>query len=309
MKRYLTSQEQRINLHDLVSGETERVFAGITSARFTKLQSINADMVVQRLRAYEREAEVLVALFACGGYWASDTQAGILIRSLMRLSDDTIVGSSRFVGINLHRYPATLLLYAMGIADVAARNYRLLNDVLSLKVQPAPYSKEVFLTKFLAPISIFDKRHANELMPGRNLAFTPVNDYVFEVLREPLREYLPDDKAYEEAFNWFEYLLGLVHCDLTVTSERLERVKTGVQDGFIRGPYGRFIWDVRNPGSSILDRTEFKSDGPYPEAVAAALSGGMFGSQGRSLNYDRFLLIKRGFDLFIQILRGEMGVW
>jgi hypothetical protein len=68
MKRYLGSPEQRINLHDLVNAETERVHAAINGARFNPDdRNISPEITLARLRAYEAEMSVLLPMLACGG--------------------------------------------------------------------------------------------------------------------------------------------------------------------------------------------------------------------------------------------------
>jgi hypothetical protein len=46
---------------------------------------------------------------------------------------------------------------------------------------------------------------------------TGLSDHLSAVLRDPLREYLPNETEYERTFDWFEYLLCLVHCDVQVS--------------------------------------------------------------------------------------------
>lgn len=309
MKRYLADPQQRINLHDLVSAETERVYAEITSARFPPLNGLTSDAIVRRFREYEHEMTVLLPMLSCGGYWASEQQASVFCGSLKRLADDTLGRTSRVVGFNLHRYPATLALYGMGLAAVASGNYVFLNLLLNLRMRTDPYSEQESITEPLSPLRVFDKRYANELLPGRERHFTPVNDYIFEVLRSAVREHVPDDRAYEDAFDWFEYLLGLVHCDLTVTPTELEAIQQGKEGARIWGPIGRFIWRNRERDDNVIQRTQFEAGGPYPDAVTAMLRAGMFSSSPDHPNYERFLLIKRGFDALIAGARGQMGVW
>ncbi len=208
MKRYLANPQQRINLHDLVSAETARVYSEVTSPRFAPLRDLSSDIVTGRLRDYEHEMRILLPLLACGGYWASDSQFSILFASVKRLADGADQRGSRYVGINLHEYPAMLGLYGIGVAAVANGNYALLNQMLTMRIRTDQYNEDARVTEALAPSQILEKRYANELLPGRDRHFTPLNDYVFDVLREWVREYLPDDASYDRAYDWFEYLLG-----------------------------------------------------------------------------------------------------
>jgi hypothetical protein len=310
MKRYLASPEQRINLYDLVNGETERICAAVNSSRLPEIGgNVTPENTLRRLRTYENEMHVLLSMLACGGHWAAESQYRVLCRSLKRLADQAADTGVRIVGVNLRRYPAMLALYVMGITAIANDNYPLLKQAFALKIRTDHYHTEELLTEPLSPLRVLERDLSRKLIPGREREFTPLNNYAFEVLRDPLREYLPDDGAYDDAFDWFEYLLGLVHCDLTATPEQIEQVKNGAADGYIWGPIGRFLWSHETSDAGIQQRTRFEPTGPYPECVTAALRAGFFGSVPRNLNYERFSLIKRGFDLLIDRVRGQMGVW
>jgi hypothetical protein len=43
---------------------------------------------------------------------------------------------------------------------------------------------------------------------------TPASDYLFEMIRPLLKDYIPDDKEYDEVFDRFEYLFALNYIDL-----------------------------------------------------------------------------------------------
>jgi hypothetical protein len=106
MKRYLTAPEQHINLHDLVHGEAERVCAAVNSKRLPDIvNNVTPESTLQRLHVYEGEMRVLLAILACGGYWATESQQRVLCRSLKRLADDPVGTGTHLVGLNLRRYP------------------------------------------------------------------------------------------------------------------------------------------------------------------------------------------------------------
>jgi hypothetical protein len=148
-----------------------------------------------------------------------------------------------------------------------------------------------------------------QLLPGRERESTPLSNHVFEVLRDPLREYLPDDNAYDQAFDWFEYLSALVHCDRTITPEQIERATSGATDWCISGPIGRFLWNRRDSDDNILARTRVGGSEVYPTIVTGILRVGLFRSAGNALNWDHFQLIKQAFDRFVLATRNAMGVY
>lgn len=61
--------------------------------------------------------------------------------------------------------------------------------------------------------------------------YTPLSDYLFNVLREPLKEFLPQDIDYLKCFDRFEYLFALVYTDLNLK-----------QKGHGVGLEGSFCW-------------------------------------------------------------------
>lgn len=309
MKRYLVAPGQRINLHDLVSSETERVHAAIASDRFSANDQISPEIALRRLRAYEAELHVLLPILACSGYWAPEANFPVLCRAVKRIADDFADKNGLNVWLSLRKYPALLILYATGIAAVASGNYSLLKHLFALRIKTDKHRPEEPITEPFSPLRVLAKDLQKQLLPGRDRDFTPLNNHVFDVLRDPLRDYLPDDTAYDEAFDWFEYLIGLVHCDMTATPEEIERVRSDPPNGYIWGPVGRFLWNQRSSDTGIQTRTRTEATGHEPEIVTAALRAGFFGSSGDMLNYERFRLVKQGFDAMISKTRGQMGVW
>jgi hypothetical protein len=306
MKRYLARPEERINLHELLRVETERVYTVFMSPKFTPMQNLVPDLVARRLRDYEDEMGVLVPMLVCGGYWASEIQFDILSASIKRVADVAPERGSRCVGINLHTYPAMLGFYATGLGGLAHGNYGLLKHLMGMKLQVDGYGEDTVATGALVPGAVLERGYAKDLLIGRNLHFTPFNDYVFDVLRDWLRDYLPNDASYDHTFDWFEYLIGLVHCDLIAKPQQTEDVEQST--GCLRGPFGRFLWNHRD-SNGILKRTHFEAGGPYPEAVTAAVRAGLFGSTAQNPKYERLSLIKLGFDRYLMAVRNNMGVF
>lgn len=308
MKRYLVDEQQRINLHDLVASESQRVSTAIRGENFSAAdRNITPESVLHRLRLYESTVEVLLAMMACGGYWSASAQHSLICHTIKRIAEDERDASGMTVWVRLRRYPGSLLFYAAGIAAAASSNYGLLAQLFTLRFKPVSHQAEESILDGLSPLQVLDR--TLNLLPGRDREFTPLNNHVFEVLRETLREYVPDEPAYDDAFDWFEYLRGLVYADITAEANEIEALRNNVPDALIRGPIGRFVWNRRSSGNSIIQQTRFDPDGPYPAIVTQALQGGLFGSSTNQLNYARFRLIKLGFDRLIDHARLRMGIW
>jgi hypothetical protein len=207
MKRYLADPQQRINLHDLVSAEAERVYAEITSERFPDITSgFTAESILRQLQGYEAELDTLTHLLACGGYWADENQASVLLPSLKRIAGAGARGY-RIQGMNLRGYPALVALYGLGLAAVAKDRYEFLARTLTMKVRDERDRPEREMALALSQHRILQGGFQNQFLPGRQSDNTRLSRRLFDTVRPSLRDYMPDAAAYENAFDLFEYLL------------------------------------------------------------------------------------------------------
>src|ERR1039458_7166528 len=77
-------------------------------------RSIDGNLTLARVRAYEAEMAVLLPMVICAGYWASEAHVPILLRALKRIADDARDENGLVILLGLRRYPAMLATYAMG---------------------------------------------------------------------------------------------------------------------------------------------------------------------------------------------------
>ena len=117
---------------------------------------------------------------------------------------------------------------------------------------------------------------------------------------------MPDDNVYDATFDWLEYLLCLVHCDVSNTRQALAERKTSDQNFTLWAPVGRFGW--KNSEGSILQATGLRDNGELPDIVAAVLQAGFFES-GAQLKSDKYFDIKHAFDRHVALLRGEWSLY
>ena len=127
---------------------------------------------------------------------------------------------------DLWPYPATLLLYSLGIGAVADMRLRLLRELLALPTA----DREQCVAGFLAPPSLGERRFMKQL-DGMSQRRLPLNEWVFQALRDAHRSTLADDSAYERAFDQLEILLALSFA-------------TQVSEPELR-PLGRYIYSSR----------------------------------------------------------------
>lgn len=213
VKRYVAETTHRVRLHDLIREETETAWEKFASDEFTpQVQPFTQEVFAKRLRQYEALMEHLMSMLATLAYHDGGENAHLLVRCIERLARP-IRDEGLTALLSFQHYPALLALYSAGCAALAARRYVNLAMVLHEpqyrdrrhEVRPVLYKLNV--------ASVFGDLQQWVPRP-REREYTPVNNHLFELLRDVLRDYLPDDDEYEETFELFEHLLALTYLDL-----------------------------------------------------------------------------------------------
>lgn len=287
VKRYLVDPSAKIRLRDLVHEETEKLYSELSAPAFgaqTQLQP--AQELTERVEKYWALCETLVSIFVVGCYWGDDSAAKLWTASLQRIANPPDSSGGLVYLLKLRRYPALLLLYSAGLAAVAAGNYANLAAVLTKPKAPDDYRKNAAICSVVYPFAVMDK-NIGHLLPGLERHHTPVSDHLFDKLRGPLREFLPRDDDYQEVFDRFEYLLGLVHADLN---------RSPVENGWW-GPVGCFAWRGRHiyqggRTSQIID-AEIEAEG----AGGPLLKAGLFDG-----SLEQLKTAKAKFDSFLDAI-------
>jgi hypothetical protein len=242
LKRYL-EDGKNIRLHDLVMDEADKVHESISQEVLPtiNINSTSPEDLLRRIQRYDSIVEVLQAMLITGGYWGNVEMGDLITKSLERLSDSLsnhplIV----YPGFNPELYPALVLLYSVGLASLAKGNYETLASGLIKPQDRFQAQGSRPLVFALNPANVMNVP-AGRRLPKREKQFFPLNEYIFETLAGPLKEFLPDKNQFDETFDRFELLLALVFTD-----ESLQRSE---HSSWI--PVGRFAWKYSHGGSQI----------------------------------------------------------
>ena len=186
----------------------------------------------------------------------------------------------------LRRYPALLLLYAIGLAAIASQYYGLVRTPLYDPVRASRDGEEP-AAKILNNHALMSRDYQIRCFSGNVVG---LSDHLFTVLSDPLRECLPDDLDYERAFDWFEYLLSLVHLDVQSTRAELQKAKAENPQFTLEAPFGRFVRKLEGPGG-VITRTAIRADqaSSLPAIVRDVLEAGFFESAGQVQMFDKYL--------------------
>ena len=281
VKRYLTQDKFRIDLHDLIHTEVEKLYSELASERFdANVTNLNQEFFQQRLEQYEVSSSKLIAMMTALAYYGNENEKYplLLTFALERLCKQPRE-NGKVVLLDLQFYPALLLLYSSGIVSIVARHYKYLAAGLIKGNYNDIRGKHKILSK-LNVWSVFS-HESYRFVPREDALqeYTPANNYILDVLREQLQPYVPDNDKYTEALDIFEYLLGLTYMDIIE------------DDG---GPVGCFRWRYGRFKDRINPFDEFFKEGIQRGVNWKLLRDGFFsGSVDRIKNvrtkYDDYL--------------------
>jgi NAD-dependent SIR2 family protein deacetylase len=252
VKRYLV-EPHHIRLRDLVHEETERVYQELLSERFDPhIGKVTEEVFQQRLHKYNTLVGRLMAMLTALSYHDTGANAHLLTGCIKRLAQ-VPRRDGKEVLVKLQYYPALLLTYAAGISAITAKRFHNLAAVLK---EPEYRDFYNYKQPAIAELNIESVFMKPEWLPNRNALNNTPNDYLSELLRPALYDYLPDDTIYEETFNIFEYLIALTYLDIVTESHsphgRFENRVTGytgttmrcdgvVEDNWDRSPPAEFV--------------------------------------------------------------------
>jgi hypothetical protein len=261
LKTYLLEPRHRIRLRDLVSAEVDGFLEQLSPEHFPESAEAAGEQLERRLMDYEGASQLVVRLLATGCYYGEPEHRPIWVEAIERVANTYYQQNISTIWQTLRRYPALLVLYSGGIASLLSRRYGTFAALL-LEPSLSTADKELPAVLTLNTWKVFPDYQ--ERLPGMLRHFTPLSERLFKVLRDPLREFVPDDRRYEKAFDRFEYLLALVYADVSK--------KPGSWK-----PLGAFGWRHRYEAERHISTelaAEAEQKGEDWEPLAAGLFGG-----------------------------------
>lgn len=212
LKGYLAETKHRIRLADLINGEIERVLEATSGPAFAVQNGPSPDTTTftARVRAYEAACETLLAMAAVGGYWVEDWHHTIWQNALVRLATYRIEGGY-VVWVELQRYPATLLFYALGLGAIEAgeRGFLFLNQLFRTLIH-REHREDKTAVELLPALCLFQNgTGAAKLLEGMSNRYFPLNDWIHNLLRHRYRHAIPSIARFSYAFDRLEVLMAL----------------------------------------------------------------------------------------------------
>jgi SIR2-like protein len=285
LKRYLPDAKYRIELHDLVAAERERLHKQLFSNRFpTRGVQPTSEEIAKRMREYESATEVIRDMIIAGCYYGEQHHVPLWVGCIERIGSLSEPEAGYDVWTTLRRYPALLLLYGGGIAAIAAGRYGTLADLLT-KPRIRIGNREHLMLERINSVRVLDPALVQAL-PGMARRKTPMSQYLETLLRESVRDLLPDDPIYPATFDRFEYLLAMAYMDQS--------------DNLSWAPAGCFAWRYELDNESSPARSVARDISKMGEEWPM-LKAGMFGG-----SLPRAHAVKSALDQFISRLAPQL---
>ena len=212
-KRFASGPEYRIQLHDLLASEVQRLLhPGESHTAAT--DSIDAEGMQLRCTLAESATEPLARMLGVIGRWGNDTERDIVANAFVSLWKQA--GSGESLPIHMQRYPAVLLLSSYGIGLTLAKRWRVLHSLL-LHSAINEYGDPKRIVDLLSDWFLEGYRtRVWNLLPALERHKTPAHERLFGVLDTWRNSFAPVITDFEELHNLWEILVALAYVETQV---------------------------------------------------------------------------------------------
>ncbi|MYK39913.1 MAG: hypothetical protein F4049_06810 [Gemmatimonadetes bacterium] len=266
LKRYIDEPQHRIRLSDLIDNTVEQVVEVTSGEAFSVSgPEPTTESLTERVRGYEEACSTLLAMAITGGYWAEEGHYPVWQRALERLGSTPLGGSSNFWP-ELQRYPATLLLYALGLGAVEAGRLRFLGRMLASTLRRG-HREDVSAVEKLPPFLLFSYGPRQmHILEGMDKSHVPLNDWMHKTLRPHAERIIPDANRYTLVFDKLEILVALGYAHHKGNWSEPHRATLGA----FRYRYenkDRILQEIRESLSTKRDESLFVTCGIFGETA------------------------------------------
>ncbi len=153
-----------------------------------------------------------MAMAVVGGHWGEEWNHPAWQNTLSRLAARR--GEAGFsLWIELQRYPATLILYALGIGAIEAgeRGLVFLGKLFSTPVH-RENREDKTAVEMLPAFCLFDRgNEPAKLLEGMDRRHAPLNDWIYALLRANALGIVPSETRYTYVYDKLEILMALCY--------------------------------------------------------------------------------------------------
>lgn len=271
LKMSLADPARVIQARDQVLAEANRVREAISDETTFPVSGMAVDgaLMLDRALKYERVASTFADLLAVGCAFGQPQLVGLWGQALEIAANPTSHWGGSTALLYLRGYPALVALYAGGVAAVAEGRYEALASLfLGGKWHRPNEASPLVLGLNVGRVLTTDGQTPHWLFPGGPRYYHSGSQHLEKITRAHLLDVVAVEQRFEDAFDRFEAILGLVHLNLTSGA-----VVGGSNPGW--APIGLFAGRHRYIGNDFIDQLvhELNSEGENWAPVAAGLFG------------------------------------
>ena len=278
LERYISDSQHPIKVSKLIDNTVEQVVK-VTSGEAFSVEGApkpTKESVTARVRGYDAACSTLLALAMTGGYWADEEHYPVWQRALQRLGSTPLSGSSNFWP-ELQRYPATLLLYGLGLgaveADLDARRLRFLGRMLGTTIY-REHREDMPAVGILPPFRLFSGGGQEiRMLEGMDKSYVPLNDWMHKTtLRPYAKRIIRDKNRYTLVFDKLEILMALSYAHHRGEWSESHRVPLGVF-GYRPEKRVQILQEIGESLSTMQDESPFVTCGIFGETAEECKQG------------------------------------
>jgi len=286
LKRFLQDSSRRIDLHDLVIGEAQRMKSEVESLPLSA-DSPTAETIFHRLQQYEAIAERPIKFFSTLAFFSEEKHNGLILEAVKWFISPAWPRTSYTAYINLRLHPCVLVLYAMCLAALKGNKPELLKILfLEIMVRDDEGRPEESAIRRRLPAHVVDHDIAQQFR-GYERHFQPMADRYFDVLKPLFPGMFPTENDFTLTFHVLEVLASLSHLD--------QRLQPGNTHPW--APAGHFLYHQGWGNQSAVDKLRIETERDYANSTIART--GLFASADRfKVVYGQFIEIMTQYRRF-----------
>ncbi|OAV72101.1 hypothetical protein Barb6_01278 [Bacteroidales bacterium Barb6] len=202
LKKYIVKKDSNILLNDLIKSEQKHARKNIHQC-YIKNTNVNLSSAKDLIDQYIKCNEVTLPLVINGSFWANKNQYHLFLDVVKRFYESPSDTSHTNIAEGLFKINSLLMIYGIGISAVMKNKYDLLSCLFDLKYQKTTESTSYYIVKKITCDYVLNVDIGRCILENSD---TPVNDYLYEILKTYFAEIQPDEKEYENYFDLFEFL-------------------------------------------------------------------------------------------------------
>ena len=244
-KRHLSRPEHQIQLDELLDSKTESLLEKLDSSELSMPGDWSGEEFNRRIATYEAATEPLARMVGVLGRWGNDSEFTNLIEIVRSVYFRT--GQARGglpVWLDLHTYPAVLLVTAYGIGLVRSKRWATLHRLLSepIKSNDSGESERVVKSLFLWSWKGGRDDYWRNL-EGFDRLKTPLSNHLCELFTEWSKSFVGTIPDFEELYETWEIMGSFAFSEGYTLDTIRDAMASENARGHVWVPVGRSGWN------------------------------------------------------------------